>query len=195
MPKGLAPLEELFDFNDVAKKPKLEPVETEVEECNIGSELKPMMIKLSKTLSAQIKLKYIEMFKEFSDVFVWNYEDLKSYNTEIIQQKIPLKENQKQFKQNLRRINLVQLPLVRREIMKMYDAGIIVPIRYSEGVSNLVSVRNKTGEIRICIDFRDLNKASLKDNYPLPKMDHILQRVVGSKRIYLLDGYSGYIRS
>ena len=35
--EGLVPLEELFDFNDVAKKPKMEPVETEVEECNIGS--------------------------------------------------------------------------------------------------------------------------------------------------------------
>ncbi|WP_208081203.1 hypothetical protein, partial [Bacteroides uniformis] len=63
--------------------------------------------------------------------------------------------------------------------MKMYDAGIIVPIRYSKWVSNLVSVRKKTREIKLCIDFRDLNKASLKDNYPLPKMDHILQRVVG----------------
>ena len=72
LPKGLAPLEELFDFNDVSNKPKLEPVETEVEECNIGSELKPMMIKLSKTLPTHIKLKYIEMFKEFSDVFVWS---------------------------------------------------------------------------------------------------------------------------
>ena len=97
-PKGLAPLEELFDFNDVAKKPKLEPVETEVEECNIGSELKPMMIKLSKTLPAHIKLKYIELFKEFSDVFAWIYEDLKSYDTEIIQYKIPLKENKKPLK-------------------------------------------------------------------------------------------------
>ena len=74
----------------------------------------------------------------------------------------------------------------------MYEAGIIVPIRYSEWVSNLVSIRKKTGEIRLCIDFRDLNKASLKDNYPLPKMDNILQRVVGSRRISLLDGYSGY---
>ena len=62
-PKGLVPLEELFDFNDVAKKPKLEPVETEVEECNIGSEPEPKMIKLSKTLPAHIKLKYIELFK------------------------------------------------------------------------------------------------------------------------------------
>ena len=74
----------------------------------------------------------------------------------------------------------------------MYDAGIIVPLRYSEWVSNLVSVRKKTWEIRLCIDFRNLNKASLKDNYPLPNMDHIRQRVVGSKRISLLDGFSGY---
>ena len=62
-PKGLVPLEELFEFNDVAKKPKLELVETEVEECNIGSELKPKMIKLSKTFPIHIKLKYIELFK------------------------------------------------------------------------------------------------------------------------------------
>ena len=74
----------------------------------------------------------------------------------------------------------------------MYDAGIIVPLRYSQWVSNLVSVRKKTGEIKLCIDFRNTNRASLKDNYPLPKMDHILQRVVGSKRISLLDGFSGY---
>ena len=84
MPSGLAPLEELFDFNDVANKPKLEPVETEVEECNIGSEETRKMIKLSKTLPARIKLKYIELFKEFSDVFAWSYEDLKSHDTEII---------------------------------------------------------------------------------------------------------------
>eukprot|EP00253_Pinus_taeda_P027006 PITA_27006 len=51
---------------------------------------------------------------------------------------------------------------------------------------------NKTGEIHLRIDFRNLNKVSLKDNYPLPKMDHILQRVVGASRISLLDGYSGY---
>ena len=101
-------------------------------------------------------------------------------------------ENQNPFKQKLRRINPVQLPLVEKEIKKMYEAGIIVPIRYSEWVSNLVSIRKKTRDIRLCIDFRDLNKASLKYNYPLPKMDHILQRVVGSKRISLLNGYSWY---
>ena len=53
-------------------------------------------------------------------------------------------------------------------------------------------MRKKTTNIRLCIDFRNLNKASLKDNYPLPKMDHILQRVVVSKIISLLDGFSRY---
>ena len=48
------------------------------------------------------------------------------------------------------------------------------------------------GEIRLCVDLRNLNKVSLKDNYPLPKMDHILQMVVDSIRISLLDGFFGY---
>ena len=44
----------------------------------------------------------------------------------------------------------------------------------------------------MCVDFRNLNKCSLKDNYQVPKMDHILQRVVGAKRMSFLDGYSGF---
>ena len=74
----------------------------------------------------------------------------------------------------------------------MFDAGIIVPVRFFDWESNLVAVRKKTGEIKLCIDFKNLNRASLKDNYPLPKMEHILQRVVCSRRIYLLDGFLGY---
>ena len=139
-----------------------------------------------------MKRKYVDLFKDFFDVFSWSYEDLKAYDTEIIQHKIPLKENQKPFKQKLRWINPIQLPLVEKEIKKMYEAGIIVPVRFSDWVSNLVPTRKKTGEIRLCVDFRNLNKVSLKDNYPLPKMDHIIQRVVGSSRISLLDGFSGY---
>jgi hypothetical protein len=50
LPRGLVPLEELFDFNDVANKPNIEPSGKEVEECNIGTEETPKMIKLSKSL-------------------------------------------------------------------------------------------------------------------------------------------------
>jgi hypothetical protein len=69
LPRGLVPLEDLFDFNDVAKKPKIEASGQEVEDCNIGMGEKPRMVKLSKSLRPKQKLKYIEIFKEYSNVF------------------------------------------------------------------------------------------------------------------------------
>ena len=107
LPKGLVTLEDSFDSNDVARKPKMEPLRADIEECNIGTEEKPKIIKLSKALPPDEKVKYINLFKEFQDVFSWSYEDLKSYDTNIIQHKIPLKQDHKPFKQKLRRINPV----------------------------------------------------------------------------------------
>ena len=60
---------------------------------------------------------------------------------------------------------------------------------FSKWVSKLVPVRNKNGEIILCVDFINLNKVSLKDNYPLPKMDHISQKVVGTENISTMDGF------
>jgi hypothetical protein len=56
----------------------------------------------------------------------------------------------------------------------------------------LVPVRKKNGEIRISIDFINLNRSSLKDNYPLPKMDHVLEKVVEANRMSMIDGFSRY---
>ena len=102
------------------------------------------MVKLSQSLPPDQKLKHVELIKEFQDVFAWSYEDLKSYDTSVIQHTIPLKENKKPFKQKLRIINPVLLPLIEKEIKQMHDAGIIAPIRFSEWVSNLVPTRKKT---------------------------------------------------
>ena len=77
-------------------------------------------------------------------------------------------------------MNPFLLPLIEKEVNKLSDAKIIIFLRFSKWLANLVPVRKKSGEIRLCVDFRNLNKVSLKDNYPLPKMDHILLRVVGS---------------
>ena len=188
----MIPLEELFDHDDVTRKPTLQPTEKGVEEVNIGTVQDPKTVKLSKSLTPKVKEEYIRLLSSFADAFAWDYSDLKTYDTNIIQHTIPIKSNQKPFRQKLRRINPKLLPSIEREVNRLYKSGIIVPIRFSDWISNLVPVRKKTGEIRSCIDFRNLNKVSLKDNYPLLKMDHILQRVVGASRMSLLDGYSGY---
>jgi hypothetical protein len=77
-------------------------------------------------------------------------------------------------------------------VKKLLNAQIIFPLRYSKWVANLVPVRKKSGEIRLYVYFRNLNKSSRKDNYPLPNIEHILQRVTGASRISMIDGFSGY---
>ena len=72
------------------------------------------------------------------------------------------------------------------------DAKIIVPLRCSTWVANMVPVRKKNGEIRLCVDFCNLNRSSLKANYLVPKIDQILQKVVGAQRISMIDGFSRY---
>ena len=82
--------------------------------------------------------------------------------------------------------------MIEKEIKKLLDAKIIIPLRYSKWIANLVIVRKKNGDIRLCVDFRNLNKVSDKDNYPIPTMEKILQQVSGSEMFSLLDGFSGY---
>ena len=98
IPKGLIPLEELFDQDDVANKPTFQPTEKGVEEVNIGTAATPKMVKLSKALPPKIKDKYISLMASFADVFTWDYSDLKTYDTNIIQHIISIKPNQKPFR-------------------------------------------------------------------------------------------------
>jgi hypothetical protein len=74
----------------------------------------------------------------------------------------------------------------------MVEAEIITPIRYSSWMSNLVVVQKKSGDIRLCMDFRNLNQLSLKDNYPLPNMEHLLQRVTGVYNDVNVGWFFGY---
>lgn len=162
------------DFNDVAQKPKMELMGAEVQDCNIGTKENPNIVNISKSLPPEEEHKYIDLLKEHFDVFTWGYKDLKAYDTNSIQHTIPIKEDKKPFKQKLRRVNHVMLPLIQREVRKIFYAKINVPLIFSKWVSNLVTVTKKTREIRLCVDFCNINKCSLKDNYPLPKKDNIL---------------------
>ena len=177
--RGLIPLEKLFDQTDVAKDPKMKPANDVVEDKNIGTKDHPEIIKLSNKLPAKVKEDYLNLMKRYTDVFAWSYEYLKEYDTSIIQHTFPINPREKPFKQKLRRSNPKLLPIIEKEIKKLFNAKIIVTLRFSKWVANVASVRNKNGEIWLCIYFRNFNKVSFKDNYPLTKMEHILHKVVG----------------
>jgi ribonuclease HI len=192
IPKGLVPLERLFDKNDVAVKLQSGEKESDVLQYNVASVQDPKHVNLASHLTEKQRADYGELLKEFAEIFAWQYDDLKTFDTEVIRHKIPLNKDTKPFRQKLRSFNPLLLPTMEREIKKLLDARIIIPLRYSEWIANLVPVRKKNGEIRLYVDFKNLNKCSRKDNYPLPKMDHILQKVSGSKVMSFIDGFSGY---
>ena len=106
--------------------------EGDVEDCNIGTPEDPNIINLSRTLSPEVKERYVKLMKEFPDVFAWSYDELKVYDTNIIQHVILIKEDHKPFKQKLKRINPLLLPLIEKEVKKLFESKIIVSLRFSK---------------------------------------------------------------
>ena len=78
-----------------------------------------------------------------------------------MQHTIPIKPSEKPFRQKLRRVNPLLMPVIEKELKKLFKAKIIVTLGFSKWIANLVPVRKKNGEIGLCIDFINLNKVSL----------------------------------
>jgi hypothetical protein len=190
--RGISALEKICDRHGMHKK-KNEVIKAgSYIEVSIGTEEVPRLIKIGKGTSEKERKQLISLVSEYRDVFAFTYDEIKAYKDDVFQHTIPLKEDTKPFRQKLRPINPKLAPLIHAELKKMLDAGIIATTRHSSWCSNLVVVRKKNGGIRLCIDFRNLNLACIKDNYPLPNMETLLQRVTGSKIMSMLDGFSRY---
>jgi hypothetical protein len=81
---------------------------------------------------------------------------------------------------------------VKKEIEKILEAGFIRSCRYDEWISSIVPVQKKDGRWRVCVDFRDLNRATPKDEYPMPVAETLINAAVGSKILSFMDGNTGY---
>src|SRR6185503_19618990 len=110
------------------------------------------------------------------------------------------------------RLNNAMREVVKKEVLKLLDAGIIYLVPLSEWVSPVQVVPKKGGmtvvensknelipqrtitEWRMCIDYRKLNKATKKDHFPLPFIDEMLERLAKHSYFCFLDGYSGYFQ-
>ena len=124
--------------------------------------------------------------------------------------KILLEENSKTSIEHQRRLNLVMKEVVRKEVLKWLNVGLIYAISDSPWVSlvhvvpkkrRFTVIRNEKNELiptrtvtgwRVCIDYRKLNTAIRKDRYPLPFIDQMLDMLLGHSHYCFLDGYSGY---
>jgi hypothetical protein len=77
----------------------LQPQPEEVEDCDIGTKENPKLVKISKYLPPEMKSKYVELLKQYKYVFAWSYDELKTYDTTVIEHKIPLKPGHQTFQE------------------------------------------------------------------------------------------------
>nr|KYP60896.1 Transposon Ty3-I Gag-Pol polyprotein [Cajanus cajan] len=111
---------------------------------------------------------------------------------ELVEHRLPMIPGKKPVKQSPRRFAPEVVEKIKGEIERLLKAKFIRTSRYPEWISNIVPVMKKNGKLRVCIDFRDLNMATPKDEYPMPIAETMIDAAAGNEIITLLDGYSGY---
>src|ERR1044072_602237 len=128
-------------------------------------------VKIGAALEDNAKQILIELLREYSYIFAWSYKDMSGLDTDIVVHKLPLKEDCPPVKQKLRRTHLEMSKMIKEEVQKQLDAGFLKVLSYPPWVANIVPVPKKDGKVRMCVDYRDLNRASPKDDFPLPHID------------------------
>ncbi|CAL2256448.1 unnamed protein product [Prunus armeniaca] len=195
----------------VVKPPKLElkPLPSHLKYAYLAEfETLPVIIASDLTLLEEDKL--IRVLKEFKSAIGWSIADIKGINPTMCMHRILLEEGAKPTREPQRRLNPHMKEVVRAEVLKLLDVGIIYPISDSKWVSAVHVVPKRMGitvvknehkvlvqmrlaaSWRVCTDYRKLNSYTRKDYFPMPFIDQMLERLAGHAYYCFLDGYSGY---
>ncbi|KAL5565027.1 hypothetical protein UlMin_028191 [Ulmus minor] len=165
---------------------------------------------ISSELSDVQSDKLLDLLREHKTALGWTIANIKGISPLICSHRIHLEEEANPRQDPQRRLNPTMKEVVKKEVLKLLDAGIIYPISDSKWISptqvvpkkaGVTVVENEKGVLvptkvvtgwRMCIDYRKLNSPTRKDHFPLPFIDQILERVAGHPFYCFLDGYSGY---
>nr|GFA01651.1 reverse transcriptase domain-containing protein [Tanacetum cinerariifolium] len=173
-----------------------------------GDDKLPVII--AEDLSDEEKAALIKVLKLHKQALAWKLSDIKGINPEFYTHKILMEDDFKPAVQHKRKVNLKIHDVIKKEVLKLLDAGLIYSISDSPWVSpvhcvpkkgGFTIVENEENELiptrlvtgwHVCIDYHKLNEATRKDHFPHPFMDQMLERLAGNKYYCFLDGFLGY---
>ena len=152
------------------------------------------------------------MLRVYKSVIAWRLSDIQGISPAYCTHRILMEDEYKPVVQPQRLLNPNMQEVVKKEVLKLMDAGLIYPISDSSWVSptqvvpkkgGMTVITNEKNELipsrtvtgwRVCIDYRKLNDATRKDHFPLPFIDQMLERLAGQQFYCFLDGFSGYFQ-
>ncbi|GJU10831.1 reverse transcriptase domain-containing protein [Tanacetum coccineum] len=162
-----------------------------------GTDKLPVII--SKELKDEEKAALLKVLKSHKRAIAWKISNIKGIDPSFCTHKILVEDDFKPAIQHQRRVNPKIHEVIKKEVIKLLDAGLIYPISDSPWVSlvhyvpkkgGMTVVENEENELiptrlvtgwRVCIDYRKLNDATRKDRFPLPFMDQMLERLAGNE--------------
>ncbi|KAI5343486.1 hypothetical protein L3X38_011362 [Prunus dulcis] len=195
----------------IVKPPKLDlkPLPSHLKYAYLA-EFETLPVIIASDLTPLEKDKLIRVLKEFKSAIGWSIADIKGISPTMCMHRILLEEGAKPTHEPQRRLNPHMKEVVRAEVLKLLDVGIIYPISDSKWVSavhvvpkriGITVVKNEHKELvqtrlaaswHVCTDYRKLNSDTRKDYFPMPFIDQMLERLAGHSYYCFLDGYSGY---
>ncbi|GJR08910.1 reverse transcriptase domain-containing protein [Tanacetum coccineum] len=167
---------------------------------------------IAKELDVEEKSALVKVLKSHKRALAWKLSDIQGINPEFCTHKILMEEDYAPAVQHQRRVNPKIHDVIKKEVEKLLEAGLIYPISDSPWVSPIHCVPKKGGMTvvvneeneliptrlvtgwRVCIDYRKLNEATRKDHFPLPFMDQMLERLAGNEYYCFLNGFLGYFQ-
>nr|GEV35314.1 reverse transcriptase domain-containing protein [Tanacetum cinerariifolium] len=167
---------------------------------------------IANELGDEEKSALINVLKYHKRAIAWKLSDIQGINPEFYTYKILMEEDYKPAIQHQKQVNPKIHDVIKKEVEKLLDVGLIYPISDSPWISPVHSVPKKGSftvveneenkliptrlvtEWQVCIDYRKLNEATHKDHFPLPFMDQMLERLAGNKFYCFLNGFSGYFQ-
>ncbi|GJS43483.1 reverse transcriptase domain-containing protein [Tanacetum coccineum] len=175
-----------------------------------GTDNLPIII--AKNLKEDEKVRLLRVLKSHKLSIAWKISDIKGIDLQFCTHKILMEDDSKPAIQHQRRVKPKIHEVIKKEVIKLLDAGLIYPISDSPWVSpvhcvpkkgGITVIENEDNELiptrlvagwRLCIDYRNLNDATRKYHFPLPFMDQMLERLAGNEYYCFLDGFSRYFQ-
>ena len=164
----------------------------DLKELNLGTNEEPRPIYVSSSLTLEEEKQYLELLSEYKDVFAWSYKEMPGLDPKVAVHRLSIKRGIPPKKQPQRRFRPELVPEIEKEVNKLIEAGFIREVKYPTWIANIVPVRKKNGQLRICVDFRDLNDARPKDDFPLPVTELMIDSTTGHEALSFMDCTARY---